>query len=56
MDVNMNIVKYDTNKRWVIHNLNQQKVSNLLLLEIFSFEEEVLSLTSKQGRRQHYVI
>jgi hypothetical protein len=23
MDVDMNIVKYDTNKRWVIHNLNR---------------------------------
>jgi hypothetical protein len=24
VDMIMNIVKYDTNKRWVIHNLNQQ--------------------------------
>jgi hypothetical protein len=30
MDGNMitNIVKYDTNKRWVIHNLSQQEVGN----------------------------
>jgi hypothetical protein len=31
MDVNMimNIVKYNTNKRWVIHNPNQQEVGKL---------------------------
>jgi hypothetical protein len=42
MDVNMtmNIMKYDTNKRWVIHNLNQQEVDNLRLFENFSFKEE----------------
>jgi hypothetical protein len=42
MDVDMitNIMKYDTNKRWVIHNLSQQEVGNLWLFEIFSFEEE----------------
>jgi hypothetical protein len=34
------IVKYDTNKRWVIHNLSQQEVDNLQLLENFSFEEK----------------
>jgi hypothetical protein len=30
MDVNMitNTMKYDTNKKWVIHNLNQQEVGN----------------------------
>jgi hypothetical protein len=28
----MNIVKYDTNKSGVIHNLNQQEVGNLQLL------------------------
>jgi len=30
MDVNMimNIMKYDTNNKWVIHNLNQQEVGN----------------------------
>jgi hypothetical protein len=36
----MNTMKYDTNKRWVIHKLNQQDVGNLQLLENFSFEEE----------------
>jgi len=41
MDVNMmNTVKYDTNKRWVIHNLSQQEVGNMCLLEKISFEEE----------------
>jgi hypothetical protein len=41
MDVDMmNIVKYDTNKRWVIHNLSQQKMGNLWLLEKLSFEEK----------------
>jgi hypothetical protein len=25
----MNIVKYDTNKRWVIQNLGQQEMGNL---------------------------
>jgi hypothetical protein len=29
VDMIMNIVKYDTNNRWVIRNLNQQKVGNL---------------------------
>jgi hypothetical protein len=24
----MNTVKYDTNKRWVIHNFNQHEMSN----------------------------
>jgi hypothetical protein len=35
IDVNMfmNTVKYDTNKRWVIHNFNQQEVCNLWLFE-----------------------
>jgi hypothetical protein len=33
-------VKYDTNKRWVIHNFNQQEVGNILFFENFSFEEE----------------
>jgi hypothetical protein len=36
----MNIVKYDTNKRWVIHNLNQQEMGNLQFLENFSIEEK----------------
>ncbi len=42
MDVNVNTnnVKYDTNKRWVIHNLSQQKMGNLQLFENFSFEEK----------------
>jgi hypothetical protein len=42
MDVNMimNTVKYDTNKRWVIHNFNQQEMGNLWLLKYFSFKEE----------------
>jgi len=37
IDMIMNIVKYDTNKRWVIHNLNQQDVGNPQFLENFSF-------------------
>jgi hypothetical protein len=30
MDVNIiiNTLKYDTNKRWVIHNFNQQEMDN----------------------------
>jgi hypothetical protein len=42
MDVNMimNIVKYDTNKRWVIHNLNQQEVGIPQFFEKISFDEE----------------
>jgi hypothetical protein len=41
MDVYMmNTVKYNTNKRWVIHNLNKKEMGNLQLLEIFFFEEE----------------
>jgi len=33
-------MKYDTNKRWVIHNCNQQKLVNLQLLKKTFFEEE----------------
>jgi hypothetical protein len=41
MDVNMmNIVKYDTNKSWVIHNFNWQEISNQWFFEKKSFEEE----------------
>jgi hypothetical protein len=41
MDVNMmNIMKYDTNKRSLIHNLSQQEVGNLRFLKNFSFEDE----------------
>jgi hypothetical protein len=29
----MNTMKYNTNKRWVIHNLGQQKVGNLWVFE-----------------------
>jgi hypothetical protein len=36
----MNTMKYDTNKRWVIDNFNQQEVGSLQLLENFLFEEE----------------
>jgi hypothetical protein len=36
----MNLVKYNTNKRWVIHNLSQQEVGNTWLLEKNSFEEK----------------
>jgi hypothetical protein len=36
MDVNMNMnMTYDSNKRWVIHNLNQQEMGNMWLLEFF---------------------
>jgi hypothetical protein len=40
VDMIMNAMKYATNKRWVIHNLNQQKVGNLKLIENFSFEKK----------------
>jgi hypothetical protein len=33
VDMNTNIMKYDTNTRWVTHNLSQQKVGNLRLFE-----------------------
>jgi hypothetical protein len=33
VDMNTNIVKYDTNTRWVTHNLSQQKVGNLWFFE-----------------------
>jgi hypothetical protein len=33
----MNIMKYDTNKRWVIHNFNQQDMGNLQYLKFFYF-------------------
>jgi hypothetical protein len=36
----MKTMKYDANKRWVIHNLNQQEVGNPQLLGNFSFEDE----------------
>jgi hypothetical protein len=36
----MNTMKYDTNKRWVFHNLSQQDVGNPQLFEKNSFEEE----------------
>jgi hypothetical protein len=35
----MNIVKYDTNKRWVIHNLNQQKWVIYKFLKIFPLKK-----------------
>jgi hypothetical protein len=35
----MNIMKYDTNKRWVIHNLNQQEVGNPRFLKTFSLKK-----------------
>jgi hypothetical protein len=39
MDVDiMNTVKYDTNERWLIHNLSQQELSNPQLFKNFSFE------------------
>jgi hypothetical protein len=42
MDVDMitNTVKYDINKRWVIHNLNQQEVGNVGFFKNISFEEK----------------
>jgi hypothetical protein len=42
MDVNMfmNTMKYDTNKRWVIHNFNQQEVCNLWLIEKLYLKKE----------------
>jgi hypothetical protein len=36
----MNIVKYDTNKRWVIHNFSQEKMCNMQVFEKNVFEEE----------------
>jgi hypothetical protein len=40
IDMIMNIRKYDTNKRWVIHNLCYQKVSNLWFFETFHLRKE----------------
>ncbi len=41
MDVDvMNTMKYDTNKRRVIHNLNQYKMGNPQLFEKNSFEKK----------------
>jgi hypothetical protein len=37
IDMIMNIVKYDINKRWVIHNLCQQKMGNLWFFEKKNF-------------------
>jgi len=42
VDMNTNTVKYDTNTRWVTHNLSQQKVSNLRLFEKNYFEKKVI--------------
>jgi hypothetical protein len=40
MNVNMmNIMKYDTNKRWVIHNLNQQEMGNHNFLKTFTLKK-----------------
>jgi hypothetical protein len=36
----INIVKYDTNKRWVIHKFSQQEVGNAWLFEKKSFEKK----------------
>ncbi len=39
MNVNMmNTMKYDTNKRWVIHNLNQQDMGNHDFLKTFTLK------------------
>jgi hypothetical protein len=36
MDVDiMNIMKYDTNKRWVIHNFSKQQMGNSQLPKSF---------------------
>jgi hypothetical protein len=35
----MNTVKYDTNKGWVIHNLNQQEVGNPRFFKTFSLKK-----------------
>jgi hypothetical protein len=47
VDMIMNTMKYDTNKRWVIHNLNQQEVGNPQLFENFSFKEKYPHSTPK---------
>jgi hypothetical protein len=39
VDMIMNTVKYDTNKRWVIHNLNQQEVGNMWFIDFIFLEE-----------------
>jgi hypothetical protein len=42
VDIIMNIVKYDSNKRQVIYNISQQEVgTDSQLLENFSFEEDL---------------
>ncbi len=40
VDMIMNNVKYNTNKRWAIHNLSQQEMGKSQLFENFSFEED----------------
>jgi hypothetical protein len=40
VDMIMNTMKYDTNKRWVIHNFNQQEMGNSRFFEKKSFEGE----------------
>jgi hypothetical protein len=42
MDVVMitNTMKYENNKRWEIHNLNQQKIGNPQVFENFFFEKK----------------
>jgi hypothetical protein len=42
VDMIMNIVKYDTNKRQVIYNISKKEVgTNSRLLENFSFEKDL---------------
>jgi hypothetical protein len=36
----MNTMKYDTNKRWVIHNLNQLEMGNMWFFKNFFLEEK----------------
>jgi hypothetical protein len=45
----INTMKYDTNKRWVIHNFSQQEVGNAWLLEKNSFEKKKVTLKSKRN-------
>jgi hypothetical protein len=49
VDMNMNIMKYDTNKRWVIHNLNQQKMGNLRLFGKFFWKRGIHTQLQKES-------
>jgi hypothetical protein len=44
VDIIPNTLKYDTNKWWVIHNVKQQEVGNMWLLEKFLWRRRVIHI------------